>query len=495
MSDTENAAAEEASADPYKDGVLPAIMATRGQTNEDDLKALLEALAKECKSGTVEWRSNLTQTINQAVAKVDRNISRQLSAVYCAPEFRELEGSWRGLQKLVRNSELGSDLKIRLFDATSDELLSQFENAPAVDRSPLFNSIYQREYGTAGGEPYGLLLGDMSFSYKDQDVTLLRYIGEVAAASHCPFIAATTPEMFELPAFTTLAEGRPVAAGFDDPLYGSWNAFRASDDSRYVTLTMPRVMARLPYGPDTLPVKSFNFEELMVDDNGHIKFEQEKSFVWTNAAYELALNMTQAFTQFGWCTAIRGVENGGKVENLPNFTYLSDSGDRVQLCPVEVNLTDEREKELSDLGFLPLVHYKNQNYAVFLGAQTAQKPNEYVDPDATANAAISARLPYVMASGRIAHYLKVMGRDRIGSNLTPEDVERDLSDWISQYTNPNAIGNEARAECPLREAKISVVEQRGRPGCYSVVAYLRPWLQMEELTASLRTVAAIPSTS
>ena len=333
MSDTENTAADEASSDPYKDGVLPAIMNNRGQTNEEDLKALLEVVAKQCNSGTVEWSGNLTHTIGNAVDNVDRKISRQLSKVLSCPELRELEGSWRGMEKLIRNSEVGSDLKIRIYDATPAELLKQFESAPAVDRSPLFNTVYQKEYGTAGGEPYGLLVGDMSFTYKDQDVTLLRYMGEVAAASHCPFIAATSASMFELPAYSSLAEGRPVSAGFDDPLYGAWNAFRASDDSRYVTLTLPRVMARLPYGNDTLPVKNFRFEELEVDENRHAQIDQEKDFVWSNAAYELALNMTQAFTEFGWCTAIRGVDNGGKVENLPNFTYLSESGDRVQLCP------------------------------------------------------------------------------------------------------------------------------------------------------------------
>ncbi|MFK0573529.1 type VI secretion system contractile sheath large subunit [Endozoicomonas sp.] len=497
--DTETSLAETSLAetnvpDNFANGVLVCLQANRGQSNEDDLKSLVINLVIQFKKGRLKWMGNLTHTISDAVANIDCIISRHLSSIMACPEFRRLEGSWLGLQKLVRNSELGTSLKVKLLDASQEELLTQFENAPSVDRSPLFNTFYQLEFGTAGGEPYGLLVGDMYFSYGDQDITLLRYLAEVAAASHCPFVAATPSEMFELSSFTDLASGRPVATGFDDPLYGSWNAFRSCDDARYVTLTMPRVLGRLPYGIESNPVKQFNFEELSRSEDGASQLDHKRDFVWTNAAYELALNMTSAFTQSGWCTSIRGVENGGKVENLPNFTYLSRSGDRLQLCPSEVNLTDEREKELSDLGFLPLVHFKGQNYAVFLGAQTAQKAQTYVEPEITANAAISARLPYIMASSRIAHYLKVMGRDHIGSNLTPQDVENKLKNWIGQYTNPNANGNEARARCPLRESEITVVEQRGKPGSYFVVANLRPWLQMEELTASLRTVAAIPST-
>ena len=352
--------------------------------------------------------------------------------------------------------------------------------------------IYQEEFGTAGGQPYGALLGDYEFGYGDEDVALMRYMGEVAAASHAPFVAAANASMFDFNSFVNFNEGKPVAAGFDSPAYASWNAFRESDDSRYVALTLPKTIARLPYGKQTVPVKSFDFEELKHDANGNAYPESQDDLVWSNAAFEYGLLLTQAYTKFGWCTAIRGNDNGGKVENLPNFTYYTPAGDLVQQCPSEVNLTDEREKELSDLGFLPLVHYKNTSYAVFMGAQTAHKPKTYTDPDATSNAAISARLPYTMASSRIAQYLKVMGRDRVGSNLDPDNIEKELSNWIHQYVNPSAIGNEAKSTHPLVEAKVTVEEQVGRPGCYSAVAYLRPWLQMEELSSSLRMVANIP---
>ncbi|GLQ32886.1 type VI secretion system contractile sheath large subunit [Litoribrevibacter albus] len=462
------------------------------QTPADTTKELFSVLAEQALKGTVVWDKNLTKTIENAIAEIDKQMSKQLSAIIQKDDFKTLEGSWRGLQKLVKESEIGPSLKIKLVDFNKEELLEQFEDAPAVDRSPLFDALYQKEYGTAGGEPYGLLLGDYNFTQRDEDVALLRYMGETAAASHAPFIAAAGPEMFEFDSFETFDEGKPVAAGFDSPSYAAWNAFRESDEARYVTLTLPKTLARLPYGANGLGTNAFDFEELSVDSAGNPKPKDNSELVFSNAAYELGLKMTQAYTQFGWCTAIRGMDNGGKVEALPNLTYLSDAGDIQQQCPTEVNLTDEREKELSDLGFLPLVHYKNTNYAVFIGSQTTQKPKTFTDPDATSNAAISARLPYIMASSRIAHYLKVMGRDKLGSNLEAPDIQRELQAWIDQYTNSGAIGNEERSKTPLAESVISVVEQPGKPGAYSAIAHLRPWLQMEELTTSVRMVAKIP---
>ncbi|MCW8344583.1 type VI secretion system contractile sheath large subunit [Vibrio sp. ZSDZ65] len=462
------------------------------QTPADTTKELFSVLAQQALSGTVTWDKNLTKTIENAIGEIDKKLSKQLSTVMQQDDFQKLEGSWRGLQKMVKESDLGRSLKIKMVDFSQEELLEQFEDAPAIDRSPLFNALYQGEYGTAGGEPYGTFIGDYEFSAKDEDVALLRYMGEVAAACHAPFVAAANANMFEFNSFSTFDEGKPVAAGFDSPAYAAWNSFRESDDARYVTLTLPRTLARLPYGEKGLSTNVFAYEELDTDMDGNPKPENNNELVWSNAAYDLGLKMTQAFTAYGWCTAIRGLDNGGKVENLPNLTYKTEAGDLVQQCPTEVNLTDEREKELSDLGFLPVVHYKNTNYGVFIGGQTTQKPKTYTDPDATANAAISARLPYIMASGRIAHYLKVMGRDKLGSNLEANDVQRELQLWIDQYTNAGAIGNDARARTPLAESRIQVVEQPGKPGAYSAIAHLRPWLQLEELTTSVRMVAKIP---
>ncbi len=471
---------------------LDQAIAATSQTPVDTTKELLSVLMGQVMDGTVTWDKNLTKTIEDAVVALDEKISVQLADVMHNNSFQKLEGSWRGLQKLVKNSELSRQQKVRIIDFTRDELLEQFEDAPAIDRSRFFDLVYQHEYGTAGGEPFGLLLGDFEFSHRDEDVALLRYIGEVASASHAPFIAAAGPELFDFNTFETFDEGKPVAAGFDTPAYASWNSFRDSDDSRYVTLTLPRTLARMPYGSNGSKVKEFNFEEFRSAADGERRPEGQQDFTWSNAAYDMGLLINNSFTKYGWCTAIRGAENGGKVENLPNYIYKSEAGDQVQQCPTQVNFTDEREKELSDLGLLPLVHYKGSDYGVFMGAQTVQRAKEFTDPDATANAAISARLPYIMASSRVAHYLKVMGRDKIGSSMDPRDVQSDMSSWINQYVNPNAIGNDAKAEKPLCEAVIKVEEQTGRPGCYSAIAYLRPWLQMEELTTSLRMVANIP---
>ncbi|WP_087024142.1 type VI secretion system contractile sheath large subunit [Thaumasiovibrio subtropicus] len=492
MAEEQQASPQGGAAEEQQLSVLDRAISATTQTPADTTKELLSNLTAQALDGTVTWDKNLTLTIEKAISALDEKISSQLSAVMKNQDFQKLEGTWLGLQKLVKNSELGPDLKIKLADYTKDELLEQFEDAPAIDRSRFFTMVYQEEFGTAGGQPYGALIGDYEFGYGDEDVALLRYMGEVAAASHSPFIAAANSSMFDFDSFQIFNEGKPVAAGFDSPAYASWNAFRASDDSRYVALTLPKTLARLPYGAQTVPVKEFAFEELATRADGSSFPTSDNDFVWSNAAYEYGLLLTNAYTQFGWCTAIRGTENGGKVENLPNYTFKNEAGDLIQQCPSEVNLTDEREKELSDLGFLPLVHYKNSNYAVFMGAQTTHKPKTYTDPDATANAAISARLPYTMASSRIAQYLKVMGRDWIGSALDPGDVEKDMNTWIHQYVNPNAIGNEAKARHPLVEAKVTVEEQAGKPGSYSAVAYLQPWLQMEELTTSLRMVANIP---
>lgn len=462
------------------------------QTPEDQTKELLSVLTAQAMEGALVWDKNVGETIRGAVAEIDKLMSKQMSAIMQEDKFQRLEGSWRGLQKVVRESELGPQQKIRLVDYNKEELLEQFEDAPAVDRSPLFEALYQDEFGTAGGEPYGALIGDYYFGYGGEDVALLTYLAETAAASHAPFIAAAGAEMFEYNSFESFAEGRPVAAGFDSPTYAAWNGFRDSDESRYVTLTLPSTLARLPYGGSGGSAKTFDYNELDVDADGNPRPKDNSELVWSNAAYDMALKMNEAFTAYGWCTAIRGLENGGKIEQLPNLTFKSDAGDVQQACPAEVNLTDEREKELSDLGFLPLVHYKNSSHAVFIGSQTTQRPKTYVDPDATSNAAISARLPYIMASSRIAHYLKVMGRDMLGSNLEANDIKRDLQAWIDQYTNAGAMGNAERSKTPLAESTIEVIEQPGKPGAYSAVAYLRPWLQLEELTTSVRMVTKIP---
>jgi type VI secretion system protein ImpC len=471
--------------------ILDKALSATSTTPPDQTKDLLSALAAQAMEGSLTWDKNVGVTISKAIAGIDALMSKQVSAVMQGSKFKELEGSWRGLNKVVRESEIGANQKIKLVDYNKEELLEQFEDAPAVDRSPLFEALYQDEFGTAGGEPYGALVGDYYFNFSDEDSSLLTYMAEVAAACHAPLLAAAGPEMFEYETFEKFDEGRPVAAAFASPTYAGWNSFRDSDDSRYVTLTLPSTLARMPYGANGLSAKTFDFSELSLDMDGNQRPTDNSELVWSNAAYELALKLNHAFTEFGWCTGIRGLENGGKVESLPNLVYKSDAGDKIQQCPIEVNLTDEREKELSDLGFMPLVHYKSTDFGVFVGSQTTQRPKVFVDPDATSNAAISARLPYIMAASRIAHYLKVMGRDMLGSNMEKDDIQGMLTAWIGQFTAAGAIGD-ARNRTPLAESMIEVVEQPGKPGAYSAVAYLRPWLQLEELTTSVRMVTKIP---
>lgn len=469
-----------------------AITATR-QTPRDETEDLLKTLTREATKGTVKWDRNLNVTINAAIAAIDQAMSKQLCAIMHNEKFQKLEGSWRGLNYLVSNTETSSQLKLRVMNISKKELTRDLEKAVEFDQSQIFKKIYESEFGTAGGEPYGALIGDYEFSSHPDDISLLSKMSNVAAAGFCPFVSASAPQMFGFDSFTELSKPRDLEKIFESAEYIQWRSFRDSEDSRFVTLTMPRTLARLPYGSATKPIEAFNFEEANVTADGkHVESEHE-SYCWMNAAYTLGTTLTQAFATYGWCTSIRGAEGGGKVEGLPSHVFFSDDGDADQKCPTEIGITDRREAELSKLGFLPLCHYKNTDYAVFFGAQTTQKPKKFDDPDASSNAAISARLPYIMATSRIAHFLKVMARDKIGSFMEADEAERWLNNWLSQYVNGTAGASaEMKAKYPLAEASVEVKEVPGQPGVFNAVAYLRPWLQLEELTASLRLVANIP---
>ncbi|ARU58821.1 MAG: type VI secretion system contractile sheath large subunit [Pseudomonadales bacterium] len=472
-----------------------AIGATR-QTEPDAAKDLISNLAQQVMSGTVTWDRNLTQTVNKAVAKIDEMISSQLAEIMHSEKFQKLEGSWRGLNHLVMNSETSTTLKIRMLNIGKRELFKDLDKAVEFDQSQIFKKIYEAEYGTAGGEPYGCLIGDYEFTNHPEDIDLLNNMSGVAASGFCPFISAAGAQMFGFDDFTELSNPRDLEKIFDSAEYIKWRSFRDSEDSRFTTLVMPRVLSRLPYGDNSKPVEEFRYEEFPLDETGKAVTVDHTQYAWMNAAYVMGTTLTKAFAENGWCTAIRGAEGGGKVEGLPTHLFRSDDGDLDQKCPAEIGITERREAELSKLGFLPLCHYKNTDYAVFFGAQTAQKAKKYDEPSATANAAISARLPYIMATSRIAHYLKVMARDKIGSFMEAQDAERWLNRWINGYTNSNPDASpEMKAKFPLAEARIQVKENPEAPGSYSAIAHLRPWLQMEELTASLRMVAEIPKSS
>ncbi|WP_442678504.1 type VI secretion system contractile sheath large subunit [Sphingomonas sp. ASY06-1R] len=472
-----------------------AISVTR-QTDRDQVETLLRTLTDEATSGTVTYSKNLTVTMQRAIAALDQKLSEQLSQIMHSEKFKALEGSWRGLHYLVMNSNTGRDIKVRVINASKKELARDLERAIEFDQSTLFKKIYENEFGTPGGEPYSALIGDYYFGAGQEDVQLLRSISSVSAAAFAPFIAAAGPQMFGFETFEELSKPRDLADKFQATEYNKWRNYRDTEDSRFVTLTMPRVLARQPYGEQTKAVDEFAYEEAPFSADGAPKPMKHDDYCWMNAAFALGVRMTSSFSDSGWTTAIRGAEGGGKVADLPTHLFLSDDGDMSEQCPTEIAITSRREKELSDLGFLPLSHYKNTDYAVFFGAQTTQRPKKYDQAGATENAAISARLPYILASSRFAHYLKVMARDKIGSFMEVEDVSAWLNRWILNYTNSaEGGGQEIRAKFPLREARVEVTEVPGSPGSYNAVAYLRPWLQMEELTASLRLVARIPKKS
>ncbi|MGH7122270.1 MAG: type VI secretion system contractile sheath large subunit [Acetobacteraceae bacterium] len=493
MSGSETAAAGGQATTTEATSILDQVVAATKQTEPDRAQELVKTLVEQALTGTVIFDRNLTRTFDRAIAAIDSKLSAQLNEVMHHPKFLQLEGTWRGLHHLVMNSETGTSLKIKVMNLPKRELTRDLTRAVEFDQSQLFKKIYENEFGTPGGEPYGTLIGDYEWTQHPDDVETLRLVSNIAAAAFAPFISAAGAGMFGFKDWTELSKPRDLAKIFDTQEYAKWRSYRDSEDSRFVTLVMPRVIARLPYGSATKPIDEFNYEEAPYDAAGAARPLDHQQYCWMNAAYVMGTRLTDAFAKYGFCVAIRGAEGGGKVENLPTHLFTSDDGDLDSQCPTEIGITDRREFELSNQGFLPLCHYKNTDYAVFFGAQSTQKPKKYDRPEATANASISARLPYIMASSRFAHYLKVLARDKIGSFMEASDCERWLDRWIKNYVNSNEnAGPETKARYPLREAKVEVKEIPGKPGSYNAVAYLRPWLQMEELTTSLRMVARIP---
>ncbi len=475
-------------------GLLDQVLAATKQTERSRAEELIRTLTDEALKGTVTYSKNVSQTINQAIAAIDAAMSKQLAAVMHNKDYLALEGSYRGLHHLVMNSETSTKLKIRVLNVGKRELFKDVDKAVEFDQSQIFKKLYENEFGTPGGEPYGALIGGYEFTNHPEDVELLSKMSNVAAAAFCPFVTNADPALFGFEKWTDLSKPRDLAKIFDTVEYAKWKSFRESEDSRFTVLTLPRTLARLPYGNATKPVEQFRYEEGDMDTAGRAKELQHDEYCWMGTAYVMGAKLTEAFAKYGWCTAIRGREGGGTVAGLPNHVFMDETGAADAKCPTEIALTDRRGAELDKLGFLPLCHYKNEDFAVFFGGQTAQKPKKYDRPEASANAEISARLPYIMATSRIAHYLKVMARDKIGSFMEVKDCEDWLNRWIKNYVNgnPNA-GQEMKAKYPLAEARVTVAEIPGKPGSYNAVAHLRPWLQFEELTTSLRMVARIPT--
>ena len=458
----------------------------RDESQKGWARDVLSEFVKQIMEGAITVSKDTERMINARIAQIDKLISMQLNEIMHHPDFQQIEGSWRGLNYLVQNSETGEKLKLRVMNVSKKDLLKDMEKASEFDQSTLFKKIYEEEFGMFGGASYGALIGDYEFGNNPQDLSLLEKISQVAAAAHAPFISAASPALFNWDKFEELSGPRDLSKIFQSVEYAKWKSFRDSEDSRYVALALPHILMRLPYGQASVPVENFNYEE---DVDG----TDTSKYLWGNAAYALGTRLTDAFAKYHWTAAIRGVEGGGLVSGLPVHTFKTDEGDVALKCPTEIAITDRREKEFADLGFIPLVHCKGTDYAAFFSTQTANKAKVYDTESANANARLSSQLQYILAVSRFAHYLKSMMRDKIGSFMTRKNAEDFLNRWIANYVllDDNA-GQEMKAKYPLREARIDVSEIPGKPGAYRAVAFLKPHYQLDELSVSLRLVANLP---
>jgi type VI secretion system protein ImpC len=457
---------------------------------KQEVESAVSVLARQALESSVVVSNDAVESIQAIIAELDRKLSEQINLILHNEEFQKLEGAWRGLHYLVNNTETDTQLKIRVMNISKKDLhktLKRFKGT-AWDQSPIFKKMYEEEYGQLGGEPYGCLVADYHFDHSAVDVETLGELSKTAAAAHAPIITGAAPSLFQMESWQELSNPRDVANIFTTPEYAAWRSLRESEESRYIGLALPRFLARRPYGAKSDPVEEFDFEE---DASG----PDEKKYTWANAAYAMATNITRSFKLYGWCSRIRGIESGGAVEGLPTHTFPTDDGGVDMTCPTEIGITDRREAELAKAGFMPLVHKKNSDIAAFIGAQSLHKPAVYDDPDATANAALAARLPYLFATCRFAHYLKCIVRDKIGSFKEKDDMQKWLQKWLTQYIegNPTHASEAAKARKPLAAAEVTIQEDEANPGYYKSNFFLRPHYQLEGLTVSLRLVSKLPS--
>jgi len=484
----------EQSVQQFSEDQFSALLNKEFRPKSDQARAAVESAVKTLAQQALEHSLTLSndayRTIQALIAEIDQKLSQQINQIIHHPDFRQLEGAWRGLSYLVNNTESDEMLKVRFISISKRELGRTLKRYKGVswDQSPIFKKVYEEEYGQFGGEPFGCLVGDYYFDHSPQDVELLGEMARIGAASHCPFISGTAAGIMQMESWQELANPRDLSKIFQNTEYAAWRSLRESEDARYLGLVMPRFLSRLPYGIRTNPVDNFNFEE-QCDGADH------SNYTWSNAAYAMAANINRSFKQYGWCTSIRGVESGGAVENLPAHTFPGDDGGIDLKCPTEIAISDRREAELAKNGFIPLVHRKNSDFAAFIGAQSLQKPAEYHDSDATANARLAVRLPYLFACCRFAHYLKCIVRDKIGSFRERDEMQHWLNNWVMNYVDgdPKNSSQETKARKPLAAAEVVVEESEDTPGYYAAKFFLRPHYQLEGLTVSLRLVSKLPS--
>ena len=456
----------------------------------EEVAQAVRTLAQQALEKSTLIGNDVVESVNAMIAEIDKKLSQQINAIIHNPEFQALEGAWRGLHHLVNNTETDEMLKIKVMNISKKDLHKNLRKFKGTnwDQSPIFKRLYEEEFGQLGGEPYGSLVGDYHFDHSAPDVELLGEMSKIAAAIHAPFIAGSSPSLLGMESWQELSNPRDLTKIFTTPDYAAWRSLRESEDARYLGLAMPRFLARQPYGAKTNPVEEFDFEE---DTSG----ADSNKYAWANAAYAMATNINRSFKMYGWCSRIRGIESGGSVEGLPTHTFPTDDGGVDMKCPTEIAISDRREAELAKNGFMPLIHKKNTDFAAFIGAQSLQKPAAYDDPDATANANLAARLPYLFATCRFAHYLKCIVRDKIGSFKERDDMQNWLQGWITQYVDgdPKHSSEEVKARKPLAAAEVVVEEVEGNPGYYTSKFFLRPHYQLEGLTVSLRLTSKLPS--
>jgi type VI secretion system protein ImpC len=474
-------------------GLLDQIVAQGRFARDEAAQERGRDMVKEFVSQVLEGHMTLTRdaeaSIQARIAQIDRLISLQLNEIMHYPALQKLEATWRGIKYLIDQSETSEMLKIKVLNVSKRDLLRDLQRAPEFDQSALWKKVYEEEFGVFGGAPFAALVGDYEFGRGPDDIELLERVSQVASSAHAPFLSSANSELLNLSSYTQLGAPRDIGKIFDSTEYARWKGFRQTDDSRYVALTLPHILMRVPYGKDNKQIEAFDYEE-SVDGSDHSKY------LWGNAAYALGARITNSFARHGWCAAIRGVEGGGLVDALPSHTFRTDDGDVALKCPTEVAITDRREKELADQGLVPLVHCKGTDYAAFFSVQTANRPKLYDKEAANANARLSAQLPYILAMSRFAHYLKAMMRDKIGSFMSRQDCEKFLNQWIMNYVCADDNASQAaKAKLPLREAAIQVSEIPGKPGAYRAVAFLKPHFQLDELSVSLRLVADLPASA
>ena len=473
---------------------LASLLKKEFKPKTDEAKSAVEqavqTLAQQALAQTQLIGKDTVKSIEDMIAAIDKKLSDQINQILHQEDFQKLEGAWRGLHYMVNNTETDETLKIRVMNISKSDLGKTLKRYKGTnwDQSPIFKKIYEEEFGQFGGEPFGCLVGDYHFDQSAPDVELLGEMAKVAAGAHAPFITGVSPTVMQMESWQELANPRDLTKIFSTPEYAAWRSLRESDDAKYLGLAMPRFLSRMPYGARTNPVEAFNFEE----ETGAA---DHSKYTWANAAYAMATNINRSFKQYGWCSRIRGIESGGAVEGLPTHSFPTDDGGVDMKCPTEIAIADRREAELAKAGFMPLIHRKNSDFAAFIGAQSLHQPAEYDDPDATANANLAARLPYLFATCRFAHYLKCIVRDKIGSFKERDEMNRWLQDWIMQYVDgdPAHSSESTKARKPLAAAEVVVEEIEGNPGYYSSKFFLRPHYQLEGLTVSLRLVSKLPS--